>query len=207
MMWPNIIRAASLLLSGWALCISQLFKGGWIDPRSTFTCRALEIGRGTRINGPISIRGSEACSIGKYCSIGSNCAITTDNHDMRFANIQQSLHLKITGRPLADSGGSVVIGNNVWIGDGAIPLTGVSVGDGAVIAAGSITTKSVPAWSSVAGVPGRFQRNRFHQDICTQLDDIQWWNWPLSKIKRNRPFFEVDLTAESKKNLSAMIRD
>ena len=71
----------------------------------------------------------------------------------------------------------MVIGNDVWIGYGAKILGGISIGDGAVVAAWSVVTKSVPPYTIVAGVPARPLRRRFDQEIIESLLRIRWWDW------------------------------
>ncbi|WP_329955284.1 CatB-related O-acetyltransferase [Xanthomonas albilineans] len=79
--------------------------------------------------------------------------------------------------------GYTVIGNDVWIGHGAIVLSGVTVGDGACIGAGAVVSKDVPPYAIVAGNPARVVRMRFEQQIISRLLQIRWWNWPIEKIR------------------------
>lgn len=70
-----------------------------------------------------------------------------------------------------------VIGNDVWIGYGAMVLNGVSIGDGAVVAAGSMVTKDVPPYSIVGGNPARIIKMRFSEELVEQLLRIKWWEY------------------------------
>ena len=79
----------------------------------------------------------------------------------------------------------MVIGNDVWIGEHVLILPGVQIGDGAVIAAGSVVTKNVSDYEIVGGVPARHIRNRFTDERIRELKRIKWWDWPLDKIKEN----------------------
>jgi len=153
------------------------------------------IGFGTYINGKISVMGISATSIGKYCAIGLDVQILTAEHVLNMANIQSRLQERIGGNPIPTSKGDVVIGNNVWIGDSSIILSGVTIGDGAVIGAGTIVTKTVEPFAIVAGSPAKKIRMRFNDNIIRQLLDIQWWHWAEEKMKRNLTFFNMDLTA------------
>jgi len=72
----------------------------------------------------------------------------------------------------------VRVGNDCWIGHGAIILPGVIVGDGAVIAAGAVVSRNVPAYTVVAGVPARALRKRFPDEVAERLRRIAWWDWP-----------------------------
>ena len=71
----------------------------------------------------------------------------------------------------------VIIGNDVWIGAQTIILRGVKIGDGAVIAAGSVVTKDVPPYAVVGGNPAKIIKDRFKESIIQQLLEIKWWNY------------------------------
>ena len=81
--------------------------------------------------------------------------------------------------------GDTVVGNDVWIGYRALILPGVRIGDGAIIAAGSVVTRDVPPYTVVGGNPARPIRARFPEDTVRALLDIAWWNWDADKITRN----------------------
>ena len=81
--------------------------------------------------------------------------------------------------------GDTRIGNDVWIGEKATIMPGVTVGDGAVIAAHAVVTKDVPAYAVVGGNPARTIRMRFSDDAIRRLLEIAWWNWPADRISRN----------------------
>jgi len=79
----------------------------------------------------------------------------------------------------------VLIGNDVWIGWGAIILSNVSIGDGACIGAGAVVTRDVEPYTIVAGNPAQPIGKRFDDDTIHKLLEIQWWNWSPEKIKQN----------------------
>jgi serine acetyltransferase len=81
----------------------------------------------------------------------------------------------------------VEIGNDVWIGDTATLLSGVRIGNGAVIGARSVVTKDVPPYAIVVGNPARIARLRFTPEQISALERIAWWNWPLHKIREAAP--------------------
>lgn len=90
-------------------------------------------------------------TIGNNCLTGKWVTITDNSHgDTDY----ESLKLSPINRPLV-SKGSVIIGDNVWIGDKATILPGVSIGDGAVIGANAVVTKDVPPYCVVGGNPAR----------------------------------------------------
>jgi virginiamycin A acetyltransferase len=167
--------------------------------------RGTIIGDYTRINGPILIKGRTRVDIGKYCAIGWNVAIISTNHPLAYANIQYNLQERSGFSSFVDDRGSVSIGDNVWIGDRAAILAGVHIGSGAVVGACSVVTKNVPPFSVVAGIPARTIRKRFNDAIIEKLMEIRWWDWPIERIRRNRKFFETDLTKVSVHELESMI--
>ena len=115
------------------------------------------------------------CSVGKFCSIAAMTRINPGNHPM-----QRASQSHFTYRASAYFPGEqdeheffawrrahhVSIGNDVWIGHGAIVLAGRSIGDGAVIAAGAVVTKDVPPYAIVGGNPARPIRQRFPDGYC-----------------------------------------
>lgn len=88
---------------------------------------------------------------------------------------------KIEGHPT--SNGDVIIGNDVWIGFGSTILSGITVGDGAVIAANSLVTKNVPPYAIVGGNPAKLIKYRFDDQTIQRLLELAWWDWPLDKIR------------------------
>jgi maltose O-acetyltransferase len=106
----------------------------------------LVIGSGTYVNRFTMFDASERIEVGCNCLIGPFCYITDHDHGIE-------MDTPIIQQPLV--GSAVRIGNNVWIGAGAIILKGVTIGDGAVIGAGAVVTRPVSSGTKVAGVPAR----------------------------------------------------
>ena len=80
--------------------------------------------------------------------------------------------------------GDIIIGNDVWVAFGATILSGVKIGDGAVVAAGSVVTKDIPPYAIVGGVPAKVIKYRFDDEIIKSLQDIKWWDWDQETIKK-----------------------
>lgn len=97
------------------------------------------------------------CHIGRYVMMGTDVTIITRNHRFDRTDIPMMEQGFEEERP-------VYIGNDVWIGDRALILPGVHIGDGSIIAAGAVVTKDVPPYSIVAGVPARKIRDRFERE-------------------------------------------
>lgn len=127
--------------------------------------------------------------IGKYSSIETNVKIIVDgNHNTHWISSYPfgELISGIPKNPDHPAGkGDILIGNDVWIGYGAIILPGVKIGDGAVIGAGSVVTKNIDDYEIVAGNPARHIRYRFSREKIEILKKIKWWDWPVEKIKEN----------------------
>lgn len=81
--------------------------------------------------------------------------------------------------------GDTVLGNDVWIGMEAVILPGVTIGDGAIVAAKSVVTHDVPPYAIVAGNAAKVVKMRFEKDVVRRLLAIAWWDWPQDKIGRN----------------------
>jgi virginiamycin A acetyltransferase len=79
-----------------------------------------------------------------------------------------------------------LIGNDVWIGDGVTILSGVRIGDGAVVAAESVIVKDVPPYAVVGGNPAKIIKYRFDSDIISGLQRIEWWNWSSDEIRSRK---------------------
>ena len=84
-----------------------------------------------------------------------------------------------------DNKGDIVIGNDVWIGYEAVILSGVTIGDGAIIGTRAVVTKDVPPYTIVGGVPAKPIRKRFDEQTIKTLEEISWWNWDDEKIRQS----------------------
>lgn len=133
-------------------------------------------------------------AIGKFCSIacGAKFLFTSANHTQMslstypFSIFFEEWRLDIQNITSAwDNKGDITIGNDVWIGYEAVVLSGVTIGDGAIIGTRAVVTKDVPPYTIVGGVPAKTIRKRFLDDTISALLKIKWWDWPEEKIKRH----------------------
>jgi acetyltransferase-like isoleucine patch superfamily enzyme len=160
---------------------------------------AVQIGANTYGNPKIITTANSRVIIGKFCSIADNVIIAGDNHSYRkitnfpliwwFESVKGVPSEKVKKIYVQRRELPVVIGNDVWIGAGAIILPEVKIGDGAIIGAGAVVTHDVPAYAMVVGVPAKILRYQFTQDQIRQLLKIAWWNWDEHKIVANMKKF------------------
>ncbi|MFH1498608.1 MAG: CatB-related O-acetyltransferase [Verrucomicrobiota bacterium] len=139
----------------------------------------------------------ERINIGSYCSFAGEVSIMGGG-EHRIDWVTTYPLRVLHDEPLANqdghpaSKGPTTIGNDVWIGYRATILSGVTIGDGAVVAAAAVVTKDVPPYHIVGGNPAKIIRARFEPHIIEALLDIRWWLWPDDKIKSAIPLLCSD---------------
>lgn len=142
--------------------------------------------------------------IGKFCSISWNVTIGALEHPLNAVSMHAFSFRKSFG--LCDEDRSlpqkrVTIGNDVWIGCGAIIKSGVTIGDGAVIGAGACVLHDVEPYEIVGGIPAKHIRYRFPEHIRSRLIKLQWWNYSEAKLKSNIDLFSPDIDLNSNCNV------
>ena len=158
-------------------------------------------------NGYLLVGFSKArISIGKYCDIAENFRVRPRNHSIEHANMQRQMHRQNGFIDLSEYKGNVVIGHACWFGDNVTVLSGVKIGNGVVIGAGSIVTKDIPDFSVAAGAPAKVIKYRFSPEIIALMNHVGWWHWDKDKILLNRDFFESNLTLISVTELKRVIK-
>jgi len=134
--------------------------------------------------------------IGAFCSIAKGVSIYLGgNHHTEWVAMSELNNLM--GYDLSQPAkremsqistkGTVTIGNDVWLGVNSTILSGVTIGDGAVIGLNAIVAKDVPPYAVVVGNPAKVVKKRFEEDIIEDLLKIKWWDWDDAKIKENIP--------------------
>lgn len=132
--------------------------------------------------------------IGKFCSIacGAKFLFTSANHALRSLSTypfpiffdEWELDAKDI-RSAWDNKGDIILGNDVWVGYEAVILSGVTIGDGAIIGTRAVVTKDVPPYTIVGGVPAKPLRRRFDDKTVERLLALRWWDWEEEKIKHH----------------------
>ena len=134
--------------------------------------------------------------IGKFCSIacGAKFIFNCANHTLKSLStytfplfFEEWDLLKSEVASAWDNKGDIVIGNDVWIGYGAVIMAGVTIGDGAIIGTRAVVTKDVEPYSIVGGIPAKEIRKRFAPDVIERLMELQWWDWQKEQIQKAIP--------------------
>jgi len=132
----------------------------------------------------------EGVYIGRYCSIGEQVLIGTGHHDINL--LSTSSWFDSAAEPTAKYAEypyvKVRVKNDVWIGSGSIILRGVTIGNGAVVAAGAVVREDVPDYCIVGGVPAKHIKFRFPRPIIDRLLRIRWWEFDDMLLKQHRLF-------------------
>lgn len=135
-------------------------------------------------------------NIGKFCSIAASVVIAPGIHPTHYISSHPSFYS--SSQPIAKTFCNtekftpfkkVTIGHDVWLGQNCIVLDGVTIGTGAVVAAGAVVTKDIPAYAIVGGIPAKLIKYRFDKKVRNLLLESQWWNWPDELLKKRSHMF------------------
>ncbi len=130
--------------------------------------------------------------IGKFCMIASDVTFIMNgaNHLTKsissypFAIFGKDWSAAMEGKSYPTKG-DTVIGNDVWLGYHAVIMPGVTIGDGAIVAAESVVTKDVEPYTIVGGNPAKEIKKRFSEAEIQHLLRLEWWNWDIETITQN----------------------
>lgn len=148
--------------------------------------------------------------IGKFCSISWNVSVSGGGHDYHNITPHPFVHLPSFGIVSNKSDleiKKISIGNDVWIGMNSCVLQGLSIGDGAVIGAGSVVTKNVPPYAIVAGNPAKIIKYRFSDGMISKLLQLNWWDLSEEVLTKNITYFQGRLTEEQLDKLIASVHN
>lgn len=134
-------------------------------------------------------------TIGRFCSIAAEVKVARGTHPIElpyattspifFSTRKQTGTTFTTAERFDELKEPVVIGNDCWIGQRALIVGGVTIGDGAVVLAGAVVTKDVPPYAIVGGVPAKIIRYRYDEEMIAFLLKTRWWDKPIDWLKEN----------------------
>ena len=179
------------------------------DKRSKFNCKKCfigplakmynsKLGNYTRLRHFCTVAHAE---IGNFCSIATGAKIGVAGHPTNLLStnsifyLDNSLNTRFKNNVKYTPYLPIKIGNDVWIGEKSLIMPGVTIGDGAIIAAHAVVTKDVPPYAVVGGIPAKVIKFRFSEEIIEKLLNIKWWNMSDDEIAIHKGIF-------AKENLS-----
>lgn len=179
--------------------------------------RPVFIGENTRVEYGVSMgkysyinSGCIFCKtrIGRFCSIGWNVTIGAPEHPTDWLSTSPIQYAQDgifswngETRYFDSEVDFVTIGHDVWIGANAFIKRGVSIGNGAIIAAGAVVVHDVPDYTIVGGVPAKIIRNRFNGTVIKKMQELQWWLLPDNVIGE-MPCDDIDACIEYVQNIN-----
>lgn len=197
----SLLRKTANLVQWLVLNLNNDIEIGWSSK-----VRGSKLVKNVRVGSHCNIEGGEVSSfsyigdyselpqvkIGKFCSIASHVTLAAGNHPMKYVSTSPYTYSPIknsfTNKQLytqeffyTDEQNKFLceIGSDVWIGTGATLVCGskaLNIGDGAVIAAGSVVTKDVPPYAVVAGCPAKIMHYRFSDEMISEMQKEKWWD-------------------------------
>lgn len=144
----------------------------------------------------------QAATIGRYCEVGPGSLLGATGHPTTWLSVSAFQYRASTWgwHPSADAnqvidpeeggrqsfrsvaGDLATIGNDVWIGANVVVLRGVTIGDGAIIAANAVVTKDIPPYSIAGGIPAKVIRPRVADDLRDELQALAWWQYSPNQL-------------------------
>lgn len=142
--------------------------------------------------------------VGKFCSLAGDGAYGMGSHSLDyistsslFTSSRNGTRIKWTDKPSYEEYKEIHIGNDVWIGMRVMVMGGITIGNGAVVAAGAVVTKDVPPYAIVGGVPARVIKYRFSENVIQKLEASKWWTLDDDTLKENIILFQKPLEGDN----------
>jgi virginiamycin A acetyltransferase len=137
--------------------------------------------------------GPERLVIGRFCALAEGVRFVMNGANHRMDG-PSTFPFPIMGGAWADHAdlitglpgrGDTVVGHDVWLGYRCLVMPGVRIGNGAIVASGSVVVDDVPDYAVVGGNPARLIRRRFSDSDTARLLDLAWWDWPVDHLTRH----------------------
>jgi acetyltransferase-like isoleucine patch superfamily enzyme len=184
----TVEETENVKLSGFSRGLQNVdFTGQNAVPDGCNFSGKIKIGYATTLGVNNFIHGN--ISIGKYCQFGADVAIHTTNHPIHYLSSYINKNLFSGELKKLKENKETFIGNDVWIGHNALIIGGVTIGNGAIIAAGTVVTKNVEPYSIVAGVPSKVLKKRFTNEVIQEIEKLEWWHKTPEELDKIKPFF------------------
>lgn len=152
--------------------------------------------------------------VGKFCSLAGNGAYGMGSHSLDyistsslFTSSVNGTRSKWTDKPSFEEYKEIYIGNDVWVGMRVMIMGGVTIGNGAAVAAGAVVTKDVPPYAIVGGVPAKVIKYRFSEDVIAKLEASKWWLLDDETLKQNIDLFQKPLEGNNLDKLVALCKN
>ena len=142
--------------------------------------------------------------IGHFCSIASNVHFVCGGDHYLNRALTFPVEKKLFDIDEATSKGRIVVDDDVWIGTNALILSGVHIGKGAVVAAGSVVTKDVPPFALVGGVPAKVIKYRLPDDIISRLMESDYSQLTDEKIRENIELFNTEISLDMAEKIRSL---
>lgn len=177
-------------------------------PVNCFNKNKVHVGKGTY--GGLDVRhfgaDNEELHIGNYCSIGPECVFLLGGEHRYDVVSTYPFRMKYVDKKNESiSKGAIIIEDDVWIGFRATLMSGIRVGKGAIIAAGSVVVKDVPEYSIVAGVPAKVIKYRFSDTIIDKIKDIRLDLLDEKMVKNKIKILEMKINEENVDDICMML--
>jgi acetyltransferase-like isoleucine patch superfamily enzyme len=184
-------------------------KGNFTFPVKNFPLHLVSVGDFTY--GPIDIyfwnSPGEGLVIGKYCSIAADVKFILGGNHRIDTLLSYPVHNRfIKNEVEAHTKGPIVIENDVWIGTDVIILSGLTIGRGCIVAAGSVVTRSFPPYTVIGGNPARVLKSRFDQKVVEELCSIDFDDVTPDFLTENFALIDKTLTGDVLKEINSKLR-
>jgi acetyltransferase-like isoleucine patch superfamily enzyme len=141
------------------------------------------------------VHGRECLRAGNYCSLGGSYLLGGQHGVDRVTTYPHRINFRMEGA--GEDGfptptGDTIVGSDVWTCEDSLVMSGITIGDGAIIAAGAVVTKDVPPYAIVGGNPAQLIRYRFDEAQIEALLEIRWWDWPEERVRAAVPLLAGD---------------
>ena len=150
--------------------------------------------------------------IGKFCQIATGVEFIMNDANHQMSAVSTFPFYTLDGwdmeAPSAEDmpfKGNTVIGNDVWIGQNAVILPGVNIGDGAIIGTNSVVAKDIPPYCIAVGNPCRVIKKRFDDDLIELLLKFKWWDKSIEEIESLMPILSCDDLEKVKNEIKARL--